>query len=323
MLDLKISITESLYAYFQRRDKRPPIWYEPLLFFGPEGKLTRSRHLAKRLWALRLPISPLGESSDIPIEVLIVVAPKDFNILPFSIEGAIRNAGHPISRLVLIVPNNSIEKAWGILSPWSAIVECEVVGEDSVISESTRRALRKSFTNRYGWILQQLLCLAFVAKSEAAGVLLLDSDTILVSKRALFNAERQILMVSLERHEPYYKFLNSLNSIFGEMENTFVTHHMVQNPQRMREILDVTCDGDMEQLADEIISLVDHEQISSVCVDFELYAQAMCNSYSNQVVLTKWSNISVPRAEALSGVTFDQIQKRYHNYCSVSFHSYT
>ena len=224
---------------------------------------------------------------------------------------------------MLIVPNKSIEDARVIISPWATLVECEVVGEDSVISEPLRDALHRSFKNRYGWILQQLLCVAYVSESKAAGVLLVDSDTVLTTKRAFLNTNRQLLMVSLERHDPYYDFLKSLSPVFGNMENTFVTHHMIENPSRLREILEITSGGEIKKLVEQIITLIDHTEASAVCVDFELYAQAMFTQHREEIVLAKWSNIAVPRAQALSGVTFDEIQKKYVDYCSVSFHSYT
>ena len=198
-----------------------------------------------------------------------------------------------------------------------------MLGEDSVIPENSRNALREVFGERYGWILQQLLCVAYASSSGAEGVLLMDSDTVLTRKRSLLDSGKQLLMVSLERHDPYYQFLNSLHPLFGIMDDTFVTHHMIAQPRQLREILELTCGGGIQDLIEKLLELADAEALSSVCVDFELYAQAMVKLHANDVVYAKWSNASAPRSEALSGVDFARIEQRFRDYCSVSFHSYT
>lgn len=323
MSSLRNHLADSFYSHYQRISRTPSKWLNAAIVLRANSDPERRSRLSQRIWALRLPVFPLGEGNDQLIEALIVVAPKDFDILPFSIEGVIRNAGHPISRLVLIVPEAAITEALQLIKPWETLTECVVIGEDSIIPENSRIALRKVFGNRYGWILQQLLCVAYTSSSDAQGVLLMDSDTVLTRKRTLLDSGKQLLMVSLEHHDPYYEFLNSLHPLFGIMNNTFVTHHMIEQPMRLREILELTCGGGIQALIEKLLELADAEAISSVCVDFELYAQAMVKLDPDNVVYAKWSNTSAPRAEALLGIDFADIEDRFKDYCSVSFHSYT
>jgi hypothetical protein len=320
--DLRNGVADGLYAHYQRADRSPPLWASRTTVAVAGQDSDRTSGLNLRLEALRLPVSPLGDRSAQPLELLVVVAPKDFDILPLSLEGAFANSGHPISRASLIVPASGLREATLIAERFSDRTRVSVLCEDDVISESLREKLRERFTTRYGWILQQLLCVAYVSASEAVGVLLMDADTVLVRPRAFLQGNRQLLMASLEQHAPYYAFLRSLHPMLNETGHSFVTHHMVQQPEFMAQVLELTCESQISVLVDHLLAYANASAESSVCVDFELYAQTALKLEPDRIALAKWCNASAKRSPTVLGASLAELSMTYANYYSVSFHSY-
>ena len=320
--DLRNGVADGLYDHYQRADRSPPLWarHTKLAVAGHDSY--RKSGLNLRLEALRLPVAPLGDRSNQPLELLVVVAPKDFDILPLSLEGAITNAGHPISRASLIVPSAALREAKLIAERFSDRTSVSVLCEDDVIKSSLREKLRARFTSRYGWYLQQLLCVAYVSASQGEGVLIMDADTVLVRPRAFLQGSRQLLMASLEQHAPYYSFLRSLHPMLNETGHSFVTHHMVQQPQLMAQVLELTCEGQISVLVDRLLAHANASAESSVCVDFELYAQTALKLEPDRIMLAKWCNASAKRTSAVLMASLAQLSMTYPNYYSVSLHSY-
>ena len=112
-----------------------------------------------------------------------------------------------------------------------------VLNEDDVIIKSDRIKIRTRFRENYGWILQQLLTLTYILQSNSKGVLALDADTIVMKDTLWLNSHgEQILLVSHEYHKPYYQFLRNINLIKAKPKYTFVTHHMLFQPEKLRKI---------------------------------------------------------------------------------------
>lgn len=317
---MKNDVADRLYAHYQRHDRQPPPWVRPSVL-SPLMSADRVEGLSARLDALRLPVNPLEGAEADPLELLVVAAPKDFTVLPLCLAGAAANAGHPITSAILIVPESGVAEARAIVAASGlpgAVVQCE----DEVLDESIRDGIRRAYDPRYGWVLQQLLCVAHVARSDAAGVLVLDADTVLTRSRVMLRGARQLLAVSLERHQPYYDFLVSLSPRFAGAQGSHVTHHMVQQPEVMRGVLDLVGHGDVESLADHVIAAADPAIPSAVSLDYEMYAQGLRILFPEREVPAKWSNAMAPRSVVGADPSLAGLTREFSGYYSVSLHDH-
>ena len=269
----------------------------------------------------RHPDNLSNHSGDLPsIEILTVVAGKDLELLTFSITSAIERTLNPVSMATFIIPARDLDACKEIVEDLEIDVEIRIVIEDTLLNEDTRTKLRNRFGQRYGWVLQQLLADSFILKSNSAGVLLLNSDTILMRKAAWLESDgNQKLLVALEYHPPYYKLLNQLIGSREVPSTTHVTHHMLFQPNYFRAIFNNYGISNVESLADWLIANADPNADSPLCVEFELYAQAMLKMHPEKIQLRKFSNISVERSDISA---LKDLYSEYSNFNSISMHSY-
>jgi len=316
---MKSRLVDKCYVHYQRVDRTPPSWAGGVLGWTVNDRLRR-RQINERMSTLRLPVDPLLGHQPSPLEVVIVAAGKDFRTLPYSAASALHRTGHPIEKLSLIVPGKDVAAARRIASSLTSTALVVVVSEDEILEASLRNDLRVKFASRYGWILQQFLCLEAVTRSDAPGVLLIDADTILMRPRVLLAEGVQVLFESLEHHEPYYRFLQELSPIFTQMVGSHVTHHMLQQPDILRSILMTTSDGSVTELARHVVEHADTREPSGVSLDYEFYAQGALELFPERIVKAKWANRHVrpPEAGPLNRWKPNRMSKKY---CSISAHT--
>lgn len=320
-MNLKSRALDLGYSFLSRSDVVVPGRFVPPPVLGTSIGSSRKINVYRRLASLQLPIAPLGVSSRVPLEVIFVAAPKDFEILPLAVEGAVANCGSPVSQVILVTTAEGVGSSSHLRSRLSGLADLSIISEDDVIDEAVRHKIRALFPDRYGWVLQQLLCVAVTTQTSASAVLIMDADTILLRQRALIDESRQLLLPSLENHLPYYDFLARVHPLFSSMRYSFIGHYMVQRPDEMKEVLSY-CVGDFEGLVEAIASHADRSVPSPICVDFELYAQGLVALKPNGAVLAKWSNISAKRPKDIASVTLDSLRAHFSHHHSLSLHSY-
>jgi hypothetical protein len=249
-----------------------------------------------------------------------VAAGKDLDLLPFSLMSAVNKSLNPIKKLTVIIPNAEKVRCEKILESTKFQHNVEILLEDNVIEESTRIKLKSKFKTRYGWVLQQLLAVQFVLTSESAGVLLLDADTILTRDVVWLESDDvQKILVSFDYHKPYYEVLSKIIECDLSPKNIFIAHHMLLQPKYLKEIFCLYNLKGIENLAILLIQNADENDISSLCVDFELYGQGMMKLHRDKLKLRKFSNIPVERRRLKP---LDDLYKEYSSYSSISMHSY-
>lgn len=274
--------------------------------------------------ALRLPSEPLCSTDPPDIHLLIVTTGKDFPTLASCITAATLVSGNPISEIIVVVPESELLNPY--LSQLNESIKCPLtlISEDEVISLKDREQLREKFKGRYGWVLQQLITTSLVSHSKAAGVLALDSDTILTSSRVMLDsAGIQILTPTYELHEPYYKFLEAIGLPLKTPVSSFVPHSMIMQPEFMSEALSTVGCGSITDLVGLILDYADSSESSAICVEFELYAQYMRSFRPEMFVYAKWANIELGRSESLNQLhSLRKFLISYGRWASVSIHSY-
>jgi hypothetical protein len=315
---MKSRLVDKCYVHYQRVDRTPPSWADGVLGWTVNDRLRR-RQIIERMSTLRLPVDPLSGHQPSPLEVVIVAAGKDFGTLPYSAASALHRTGHPIAKLSLIVPERDVAAARRISVSLDTNTPLVVISEDDVLDDTLKQELLVRFTSRYGWILQQLLCLEAVAQSHSLGVLVLDADTVITRPRVLLAEGVQVLFESLEYHEPYYDFLRVLNPVFTEMTGSHVTHHMVQQPDVLRAILSMASIGSVTELARRVMEHVDPREPSGVSLDYEFYAQGALKLFPERIVKAKWANRYVSPPESRHPDEWQPTRKG-RNYCSISAH---
>ncbi len=319
----KVKITESLYRYFQRADRRPGHLIQFLIgLVANVVEAPRVHGVRRRLASLQLE-PDWAHPGDLPaIELLMVAAEKDLAILKYSVASALENSLNHISTVIVVTQSQAVDKVFALLAPVVGTRKLTVLDENDLLDAEVRDLLLEAFEDRYGWVLQQFLCLAFTKESNAEGVLVLDSDTLLLRRRAFLGGGKQVLHPTTEHHDPYYRFLRRLDPLFGEEDHTFVSHHMLMQPTFLRHVLKRTGNSDLKSLALRAIQNADKNTPSPFCIEFELYGQALMRLKPDSVVLCKWSNVGVARPLIMSQLSYEQLSNSYAKYASISLHDY-
>ena len=272
---------------------------------------------------VELPVEPLRCQAPPAVQLLVVAAEKDFETLPLCLAGALANSGNPISEVVVITTAVGVDECCRIASDVAKGFAVTVLNEDDQLSREIRSRLRARFGMRYGWILQQLLTTNYVAQSAVPGVLVVDADTVLLHPRCLLAADgQQVLMPTPVIHRPYYRFLHSIGLCAEEPASTFVAHFMLMQPRILRAALAAANCADTEALAELVISGADINENSSVCVEYELYAQYLLAQHPALVALAKWGNTSGGSDGQRQPVTLQSLRTQFNGWGSVSMHSY-
>jgi hypothetical protein len=254
------------------------------------------------------------------IDLVIVASDKDFHTLPLCITFAIRSLDHFFSgHVFVVVPARQIQTCKKILKH-ANIGNSKVINEENLVSSRNRKILRAKFGNRYGWVLQQLLKVSQVLRSESKYALIVDSDTILITKRQWIEEERTLLSVSWEFHSSYYVFLNRFGIGDKIPRYTFVTHHMLMNRKYLQSALKQAGFKELDDLVN-VLNEGHWDNGSPFCLEYELYGQYMYQFQNEKIRIEKWGNRAV-HWNVIKNLSMEEITNIFRNYDSISAHSY-
>ena len=275
--------------------------------------------------ANKIPARKLEKSDSPPIiSALVVSTRKDFTLLKICLPNLITASSNPIEEITVIVPKRDVDLCMSLVNELDLSVAINIIDEDLVIPVELRSRIKSYSGERYGWVLQQLLTVQFVLKSKACGILVVDSDTVLMQKLLwLDNNGNQLLMPSWEFNISYYNFLNKISSKMPFAKNSFISHHMLMQPEIFRAIFRNLDLNSIENLFELVEKYAAVNVNSPICLEFELYAQGMLTFFPQQVLITKWSNISLSRgSESKTLKALHRLLQRQY-YRSVSVHSWS
>jgi len=316
--------------FYSEKSTRPPL---VLKIFGSFTEIILNRlksessffQINRFFTANRVPYLPLDANTDIstPIEILFVSTCKDFAILPDAIEHAfVATSKYPNTRITVITPDKYVNILKDLLQEYEVIIH----GESIYFDAQTLEKLEKTFQNRFGWVLQQLLKLKFTFSSNSSGVLIIDSDTLLLDQRQwLLSNGAQLLTPTWEYHRPYYKYLKSIGICDLTPEFTFVSHHMLMQPKILKDLFAYVGWTEVQDLAEIVCSEQNLGEQSPFSLDYELYAQYLYKFHPDKVLLGKWSNkaVALPTSKIDRKVKIEEeIKASKNRFASLSFHSY-
>jgi hypothetical protein len=316
--------------YFQRIDKSPSSLFSWLATLPMHMPILRNNRwlitLNRYMGTTRLPFIELG--SDVqknpPVEIVFVSTRKDFNSLEKSIPFAIEATSNQQSIAIkIIVPEADLLLCNQLVAKLD-LQNAKVISENTIVPEHLISALRARFGWRTGWVLQQILKVECVKNSDFPGVLIIDSDTLLLNRRTWLKADStQLLSASWEYNASYYHFLNKKGLVDIFPEFTFVTHHMLMQPKFLIEALNFMGWHSLELLVDYLIKESNPNDDSPFCIEYELYGQYMFKFHRDLVSLQKWSNISVPPSLINENLPLaKQVSGWKDDFYSISLHSY-
>ena len=319
-----------IVSIFSSRCYRPRTIFRMLVRFSRFWYRIRGRKLAfdsKRFeeaaWVAKFKENKSGRY-DKSIELVIVSTSKDFDILPDSINYALRALRpYTISGVRVIVPSRDVAACRKLLM--NCKYQVEIVDESELVSQKHFKKLTDIFGNRNTWVLQQLLKVRGVLTSKSDAVLILDSDTVLLRPRPWFSpAGHQILMPSMEYNDSYYQFLAKLNISELVPQYSFISHHMLMQPKILSNLLNSLDLLEIEKFITYICDNANTKVQSPICIEYELYGQHLFKTEPKGYFLERWSNISISRRHSnliLKSKLAKMTLRTFYN--SVSFHSWS
>jgi hypothetical protein len=329
----KMKITRhNFIEYFSMRGKTFRFWHWIIVFpkLFPRILEREQRKVLRQNFLRQQRSISFDEDLNLPnqcfprIELLIIVAGKDIEIMDLAISSALLYSKNQISKVTIVCPTIDLEACAMKVKNLLLDVSSEILDENEVISADLRKSIKSKFPSRYGWILQQFLAVEQILKSKEKGVLLLDADTILLKPVHWLNCDStQILMVGTNYHQPYYDLLHQLLKFPLFPKYSFVTHHMLVQPILFKLILEKRGYLSTSEFFIDVVKLADEKHESAICVEFETYAQGMLADYLDKVVLRKFCNLGIARNQqnlkTVHKALGDEITLPYN---SISLHDY-
>jgi len=264
-------------------------------------------------------------SFDKSIELVFVAIGKDFPVLMESVNFAKKSIrDYQFGGVRVIVPDLEVKECSELFEE-NGIDRVSIIPESSLVTPESLVLLRKTFEGRANWVLQQILKVQAVLASQADASLIVDSDTLLLTKRPWFGSNgNQLLTPSYEYNPPYYHFLQRLGISDSNPKYTFISHHMLMQ----RKVLEETCQRinwiDIDKMVEYICRNANAELDSPICVEYELYAQSLFKYAPEKIHLGNWGNISIPRTylDTILNSKFimNVLARSFH---SVSLHSWS
>jgi hypothetical protein len=323
-------VIRKYFSSTQELHRRPTSLILVLLFLRNLAfSLLRKRHrkisIRQFSYANNLPAGsdPTPDITYPGIDILFVSTAKDFSVLPDSILAAVdATAHHSDVNVVVIVPDKELLLAREVLVGLVNGIEIQAESEYLTLEQFT--GIQNRFKKRAGWVIQQILKVEYVSRSSSPGVLIVDSDTILLSQREWLTDDfRQILSPSWEWHEPYYAFLTQLGFEQKRLQHSFISHHMLMQPKYMREARAFVSWEKTDVMVNDLIANANPVESSPFCIEYELYAQYMLINHPEKVNIVKWSNIGTPRSGLEIHSQVDLMRKELKDkFASVSLHAY-
>ena len=272
-----------------------------------------------------IPSSIISFKGELPsISILLVVAQKDFDKLINCINQIVKHSLNPISKIEIVVPSSQLSSCVEILEHINLEIPLKVLNEDEIISANLRKIMKQELKHKYGWAIQQLLTLNMVFRSDSDGVLAVNADTFILRDQVWLNERLvQVLFRASEHHAPYYKLIKKIFPNLELVRYSHVTHHMLFQPQLLRDFLAKSGYLNLEKLMIRVLEYMDKTQESPFCIEFEPYAHALINFYPNRFEIRRFSN--APFSEMEDNLEMMTLVAELDNqdvYNSISFHSW-
>lgn len=255
------------------------------------------------------------------IEVMIPAILRDLDNLKICLRTIQDASVNRITRISIIVPESQVSVFEENLKTMNSSL-LEIISETTVVDQHVIKRIRDFYGTRSGWVLAEFIKANYVLKSRAAGVLVVDADTVLTAKKLWLgkNFEQELFPV-LEYHKHYFDFLDYLEIPMARRDTSFMSHYMLFQPRIYQEMFDRIKFFDLDQILTELLSFPSINPHSPVCFCYEAYSHYLLAKYPKFVKERKWANIQIAREEFLENEDYYLKYAKKH-FCSISSHAY-
>ena len=283
------------------------------------------RRLQQRFQAFSVPSLTISHNdlNDLPaIRLLWVAHPKDFDVLPHSVLGALRHVKNPIAAIDVVSP--SPDKADNLLTPLlPPEIRATYLSDADIVPGPLREALSQALVTHGGWATQQVIKILMAMRQASESTLVIDSDTVLLQDKIwLTSSGRQLLYFRGYTNTRYHRFLRSWGLEEIDTMKSFVTHHMLFQPKILKPaIKKVFGSTNPTAIVDTIISSAKQLGFPEFSLDYELYGNVLWSDHPSSYRLDKYSNTGMARPESFKKLTSQLTTMRDQGrYNSASFH---
>ena len=254
------------------------------------------------------------QSSELPIDVLIPVAAKDFGTLSKVVNSVREYVLHPITNIFIVSKESEIIKNFCIET------DCIWVDEDKVLPiKKSHIQYKVDGIDRSGWLFQQFIKLTSDTICQNEFVLIIDADTILIRPQRFIDPHgKMIFFFSDEHHQPYYDTYKKLLDCDALSPVSFVSHYMVMNRKLLKSLKEKIEEKNNLVWYEAILKHNDYTQGASFS-EYELFGNFAYDNFRGRIKLEYWFNLGLERNK-INGYQITEDLRR--NYRSLSFHSY-
>lgn len=213
-------------------------------------------------------------------EILFLSKSDDIDILLTNIKNIAKPVLENCMKINVIV-NIDSQAISKVFSSTDLGIAIEVFDENVLFEEISelKKAISKYNKDRHSWYLQQVLKTMFVYQHHCP-VLIIDSDTVIMSPINFIQNDRQVLLVGKSFHFPYsrhtQKYLGS-----SPLPFSFVHHCQLQQPQIVKEIYGNNIVKGLNRWLE-----AGHSRAEYSCVsEFQTYGDYLLRKYPEKVRL--------------------------------------
>lgn len=285
------------------------------LYFSTEGCDHNIRRGLTLIWIKKLKphIIPQKDMGKVPkIDVVIPIIEKDLPKLQSVVEGVREHIFPKTKTIIVVAPRNSkIQKA------------CKDLGV-TFVEESKASPVNKSEIkykvdgkDRSGWLFQQLIKLSADQFVTTRNFLVLDADTVFVSKAVLMNGNKTVYPISDEYHKPYYEEYERLMGERPKSLISFVSHYMVFNKDTLKSLKNHIETLHGMPWYDAILKTIDHHEASGFS-EYETYGNYVLSTQRAKTDRRLLSNVGLQPDDA-NNLQIIATYAKYHT--TISFHT--
>lgn len=227
------------------------------------------------------------KKSEKKLDIIITVAPKDFNKLTDCINSLRKYLLDNISNIYLVAPID--EKIFDI----AKINNCIFVDENILLDKeklNIQYIYKKK--DRSNWLYQQFLNYKAVTKlGEENYKLAFNADTIMVCYQKFLIGDKIVFNISNDYHIPYFEIAKNVLSLDTITNFSFTSHHIVYDKTILIEMLQKIERESGVEWFNAIIQKCNFEEFSCHS-EFETYGQYYYNYYRHNMILEYWYNLT-------------------------------
>ena len=144
--------------------------------------------------------------------------------------------------------------------------------------------------------MQQFITLCYLAERAIRPCLVWDADLLLLRPRTMRRHGIATLAISLEHHLPYFDVIQALLPALAlPAWSSTVAHHMLMEPDLMREMLaDVQKGSPQTPWWETILAKLDRREVSCFA-EYELYGQWIRDRHPDRIAFSPFREASIPR----------------------------